>query len=131
MATVNFPSLADADVIEVEFLKANGTCESLRLLVDSGFSGTSSVVLPSTATDLFWAKLPAKQIVGAIHGLQDRAWVPNSGPELSANSDRNPCRYIVVVAALLRVWTGRADVPPAIRKLGSRAHGERMAVRVE
>ena len=46
MASVSFPSLADADGIDVEFLKLDGDVRSLRLLVDSGFTGSSSLVLP-------------------------------------------------------------------------------------
>jgi predicted aspartyl protease len=52
MASVFFPSLADAEVVEVELLKLDGNFRSLRLMVDSGFTGTNSLVLPDSAVDL-------------------------------------------------------------------------------
>ena len=75
MASVSYPSLADADVVDVEFLKLDGDVRSLRLLVDSGFSGSSSLVLPVTAVDLIRAALPAKHTTGALQGLHDSGWV--------------------------------------------------------
>ena len=75
MATVSYPSLPDAEVIDLEFLKLDGDVRSLRLLVDSGFMGRSSVVLPNTATDLIRAAFPATHTTGAIQGMRDRAWV--------------------------------------------------------
>jgi len=54
MATVFFCGLDQAEVIEVEFLTPQGTSHVLRLLVDSGFTGRSSVVL-----DLRQARFPA------------------------------------------------------------------------
>ncbi len=75
MTSVFYPSLSDAEVVDVEFLKLDGDVRSLRLLVDSGFTGTSSLVLPVTAVDLIRAALPAKDITGALQGLHDRGWV--------------------------------------------------------
>lgn len=45
MATAFFPSLADAEVIEVEFVRPDDSTQAMRLLVDSGFTGSSSFVL--------------------------------------------------------------------------------------
>ena len=75
MASVFFPSLADAEVVEVELLKLDGNFRSLRLLVDSGFTGTNSLVLPDSAVGLVWAALPATHTTGALQGLRDRGWV--------------------------------------------------------
>lgn len=75
MAAVYYRSLDSADVIEVEFLKLDGGIRSLKMLVDTGFSGRSSVVLSTEAGDLFRAMLPATQTSGALKGPQDRAWV--------------------------------------------------------
>lgn len=75
MASVFYPSLADADVIDVQFLKLDGDVRSLRLLVDSGFTGSSSFVLPESAIDLIRAALPAKHTTGALQGMRDRGWV--------------------------------------------------------
>jgi hypothetical protein len=66
---VFYPSLADADVVDLEFLKSDGNARSLRLLVDSGFVGRSSVVLPHDAADLIRANLPASHTTGALQGL--------------------------------------------------------------
>ncbi len=75
MTSVFYSSLSDAEIVDVEFLKLDGDVRSLRLLVDSGFTGTSSLVLPVTAVDLIRAALPAKDITGALQGLHDRGWV--------------------------------------------------------
>ena len=75
MPSVFFPSLADAEVIDVELLELDGKFRSLRLLVDSGFTGTNSFVLPDSAVDLVRAALPATPTTGALQGLKDRAWV--------------------------------------------------------
>ncbi len=75
MTSVFYPSLSDAEVVDIEFLKLDGDVRTLRLLVDSGFTGTSSLVLPVTAVDLIRAALPAKNITGALQGLHNRGWV--------------------------------------------------------
>lgn len=75
MPTVYFPSLADAEVIDVEFVKSDGEARLMRLLVDSGFTGSSSLVLPESAVELMIAALPARQTAGALQGLKDRGWV--------------------------------------------------------
>jgi hypothetical protein len=83
MPIVRYPSLVDAEVIEVEFLKLNGGISTLRLLVDSGFSGRSSFVLPEHFSELFRAEVPAAQTVGALQGMRHRAWVTCRIPALS------------------------------------------------
>jgi hypothetical protein len=83
MASVNWRSLDDAEVIDVEFLTLQGGARSLKLLVDSGFTGKSSVILGDDANDLIRAELPAAQATGALQGPQDRAWVTCRVPELS------------------------------------------------
>lgn len=83
MATVHYPSLDDAEVIELEFVKLAGATRSLRLLVDSGFTGRSSLVLAKESTDLVHAELPGANTIGALQGVQDRAWVTCRIPKLS------------------------------------------------
>jgi hypothetical protein len=83
MPTVSFPSFVDAEVIEVDFLKLNGDTHTLRLLVDSGFSGRSSFVLPQHVSEVFRAEVPAVQTVGALQGTRNRAWVTCRIPALS------------------------------------------------
>ena len=75
MAFVFFPSLADADVIDLEFLRLDGDVRSLRLLVDSGFTGGSSLVLPPSASDLMRAAHSAANTSGALQGPKERGWV--------------------------------------------------------
>ena len=75
MPSVFFHSLADAEVIDVELLELDGKFRSLRLLVDSGFTGANSFVLPDSAAELVQAALPATSTTGALQGLKDRGWV--------------------------------------------------------
>lgn len=75
MASASYRSLAEAEVIEIEFLKLDGSARRLRLLVDSGFTGPSSLVLSAAAADLVRAALPDAQTVGALTGLRERGWV--------------------------------------------------------
>jgi len=44
MRTTSWPSANDSELIEVEFIKLNGDARSLKLLVDTGFTGKSSFV---------------------------------------------------------------------------------------
>jgi hypothetical protein len=73
MTTVSYPSLDDADVIQVEFLTLRGVVRPLKLLVDSGFTGTSSVILSNDAAELVRAEIQAAQAIGALRGAQNRA----------------------------------------------------------
>lgn len=75
MARVTFPSPERAEVIEVEFQTTAGGYRSLKLLVDSGFTGQSSLVLGDNAADLIRAVTAPAPVAGALHGEQNRAWV--------------------------------------------------------
>jgi hypothetical protein len=75
MDIVYYPSREDAEVIWVEFMPVHGAARSLSLLVDSGFTGRSSLILGEDAPDLHCAKVPPAQATGAIRGPQQRAWV--------------------------------------------------------
>jgi hypothetical protein len=75
MASVYFASLDDAEAIELDFLRLDGSARRLKMLVDTGFTGKSSVILGPDANDLIRAVLPATQTSGALHGPRDRAWV--------------------------------------------------------
>src|SRR3982750_4204997 len=74
MPTVTFPSADAAEVIEVEFAAAGGH-RRLKLLVDSGFTGQSSLVLGEDAADLIRAVAAPAPVTGALQGEQNRAWV--------------------------------------------------------
>lgn len=75
MGTTFWPSADDAELIEVEFIKLDGESRSLKLLVDSGFTGASGFVLGEDAIDLVRAEYDPAEVVGAIYGQQNRAWV--------------------------------------------------------
>ena len=75
MTTVSYLSREDAEVIEVEFVELDGGRRALRLLVDSGFTGKSSFVLPNDAVALVRAEIPPARAVGALQGQQSRGWV--------------------------------------------------------
>ena len=83
MPTAYFPSLSNADVVHVEFVKPTGGVVPMRLLVDSGFSGQSGFVLPHRAKDVAQALVPPSETMGALQGLQRRAWVLCRVPAIS------------------------------------------------
>src|SRR5882757_5012914 len=83
MAAVYYPSLNDAEVIEVEFLTLQGSVRVLKLLVDSGFTGKSSLILGNDARELVRAEIPPAQATGALQGAQNRGWVNCRIPDLS------------------------------------------------
>jgi hypothetical protein len=75
MAIAYFPSLDEADTIDVVFVPPQGDTVNFRLLVDSGFTGKSSFVLSESETGLAHANVPAAEVVGALHGVQKRVVV--------------------------------------------------------
>lgn len=75
MAITYFPSLREADTLEVAFVRPQGGEVTLRLLVDSGFTGQSCFVLPETAQDLAHAASSASHAAGALQGSQRRVVV--------------------------------------------------------
>lgn len=75
MASVSFPSPDGAEVIEVDFVRLDGSPRSLKLLVDTGFTGKSSVIIGANDIDLIRAGLPSTETTGALKGQQNRAWV--------------------------------------------------------
>jgi hypothetical protein len=105
MATVFFDSLETAEVIEVEFLTLKGGVETRKLLVDSGFTGKSAVILGKDATELAHAQIPGAHTVGALHGPQDRAWVTCRIPKLTFQSS--------LIAILTDVTS--LSLPPGVR----------------
>lgn len=82
MAIVYYPSIEEAEVITVEFLSLKGEARPLKLLVDTGFTGKSSVILGEDAGDLVRAEHPPAQTAGALHGEQNRGWVSCRIPAL-------------------------------------------------
>jgi hypothetical protein len=67
-----FPSLAEAETLEVSMVKPQGGEETFRLLVDSGFTGKSCFVLPDSADEFAQAAAPTTQVAGALQGTQKR-----------------------------------------------------------
>jgi hypothetical protein len=75
MATVYFPSQPGGDVVDVEFLKPDGTASRRMLLVDSGFTGQSAIILGTADSIFSHAAAPASQAGGALSGSQTRGVV--------------------------------------------------------
>ena len=82
MPTVYFPSFEDAEIVELDFLAPVGESCRVKLLVDSGFTGHSSIVLGDDTDDLIWAVMDPVSVTGALHGEQNRAWVTFRIPEI-------------------------------------------------
>lgn len=107
MAIAHFPSLPMAETVEVMFDRPAGGEVSVRLLVDSGFTGQSSFVLPDTATELAHAQAAASQVAGALQGTQLRVVVSFRVPALAFQS---------TAIAILADTTGLA-LPPGVAGL--------------
>ncbi len=82
MATVYFPSNPDGEVIYVEFISPAAEARSLCLLVDSGFTGVSDIILSQADRDLVWGTLRRVEAFGALQGDQERAHVVGRIPGL-------------------------------------------------
>ena len=83
MAIAYFPSLEQADTLEIIFSKPHGDKVALRLRVDSGFTGQSCFVLAENAGDFEHAPAPDSQLLGALQGSQKRSVVMGAIPTLS------------------------------------------------
>jgi hypothetical protein len=83
MPVAYFPSLEQADTLEVVLSKSSGGDVTLRLLVDSGFTGQSCFVLADNADYLQHAPARDSLVSGALHGVQKRTVVKGSVPFLS------------------------------------------------
>jgi hypothetical protein len=104
MPIAYFPCLEDADTIQVTFEKPQGGQLSLRLLVDSGFTGLSSFTLFKERADLAIISAPPANRTGAISGIQARIIVYCRVPELS---------YQGVAAAILADLS-TTSLPPGV-----------------
>jgi predicted aspartyl protease len=60
MGIAFFPSLNNADVVQVSFASTSGGYLDLRLFVDTGFTGSSWFVLPRNATTLLTLPAPRR-----------------------------------------------------------------------
>ena len=83
MAITYFSSLEDAEVVDVEFVGPEGSIAPMRLLVDSGFTGESSCILPRHVANLVLVPVPRSETAGALGGIQDRGWVVCRVPGVS------------------------------------------------
>lgn len=86
VAIAYFPSLGAADVVEVAFASTRGSDLPLRLFVDSGFTGSSSFLLPPDIADLAMSPALTGHVFGAIQGAQLRVIVTCRIPPLSFQS---------------------------------------------
>jgi hypothetical protein len=83
MPIAYFPSLLESEVIDVVFVKPVGGEVSLRLLVDSGFTGQSCFVLPEDRDDLALVAATSANASGALQGMQRRVVVSSRLAPLS------------------------------------------------
>ena len=120
MATVAFHSLDNAEVIDVEFVNLQGQWRLRKLLVDSGFTGSSSVILGNDTTELIRAQIPATQTTGALQGAQNRAWVTCRIPQMADRARAGG-------AGALGAVGGRHD-RHAVRDPGQRRARDRVAI---
>ena len=58
----------------------------MQLLIDTGFTGKSSLILGHDAADLIRAEIPPAQTTGALQGMQNRAWVTCRVPDLDGET---------------------------------------------
>jgi predicted aspartyl protease len=107
MAIAYFPSLDSADTIEVIFIARTGGDARLRLLVDSGFTGVSSFVLPESAAHLAHARAASTNVAGALRGTQKRVAVSYMIAALS----------IQAMATAILSDTGGLALPPGVEGL--------------
>jgi len=75
MSVAYFESLDECDLIEVVFIGFRGEEKSIRLLVDSGFTGVSEFVLSTDLRDFGLANLSSAHAAGALSGRQERTLV--------------------------------------------------------
>jgi len=75
MPIAYFPSLANAEVVEVGFATTTGGDLNLRLFVDTGFTGSSWFILSRHLVNVAMSPAPAVHAFGAIHGIQQRVTV--------------------------------------------------------
>lgn len=72
MSTVYFPSSPECEVVDVELLSQDGGVRNTRLMVDSGFTGESALVLPAHLESLAHAHVDQAFAAGALSGKQTR-----------------------------------------------------------
>lgn len=75
MAIARFDSIDDCEVAEIELVGSNGNRVTVRMLVDSGFTGASSFVLSDRLFGFALANLPSAHAAGALSGRQRRVVV--------------------------------------------------------
>lgn len=72
MASIYFPSLPEGDVVTDELIDRAGKGHVLKLFVDSGFTGASSLILSDELEHLASGRISAAQTSGALQGHQRR-----------------------------------------------------------
>ena len=86
MATALFSSHPEAEVIEIEFQTLSGQHRRVPLLVDSGFTGESDLILSIDECELTWTPISAVQTTGALQGQQIRVVVMGRVSGLSVDA---------------------------------------------
>jgi hypothetical protein len=127
MAVAYYRSLDDAEAIEVEFLTLADSVRVLKLLVDSGFTGKSSLILGNEAREPVRAEVPPAQALGALQGAQNRGWVTCRIPDLGFQ-----CTVIGIITDIssLSLPSGVQGMA-GLTFLRNFAHGARSAKRTD
>lgn len=86
MPTALFASHPEAEVVAVELQTLSGRHRPVQLLVDSGFTGESELILSIDECELTWTPISAVQTTGALQGQQLRVVVTGRVPALSFDS---------------------------------------------
>lgn len=98
MAIVFFDSLNDCEINEVELVSPEGESVQKRLLIDSGFTGESCLILSTELGPFALATIAASHATGALHGRQTRILMTCRVPELTFQ--RNLIAIVTDVGAL-------------------------------
>jgi len=72
VATVQFVSVEDCDVVEMDIVARDSDAAHVRLLVDSGFTGDSAIVLSSAFRRYKYRETDPASTSGALQGQQER-----------------------------------------------------------
>lgn len=98
MAVVRFESPDDCDLVEVEFVTSRGSHSAVRLFVDSGFTGASSLILSDDLREFALANLSSAHAAGALTGHLQRVLVRCSIPAIAF--ERNLAAILADVGSL-------------------------------
>ncbi len=101
MPAVRFPYFCDLPMVLLTVAEDRLEVGVVRrLLVDSGFTGDSSLILSSADCSTFGKRLASvSDVAGAIQGIHQRVWIPCAIPEIPFRSS------LIAIAADLSAFS--------------------------